>query len=108
MYLQLSDSERRSQGEVLARQLQDLLDRAFVGHLQLLSDRPEGSIADGLPIDRELAGAITAGEKTTDLLLVHVPSASGPSVWLIAAETLREVPGPACEVGSSGFRQEDT
>jgi MscS family membrane protein len=81
------------QGEVLARQLQDLLDRAFTGHLQLLSDRPEGSLGDGLVINRELAGEITASEKTTDLLLVRTSPQSGPFVWLIAAETLREVPG---------------
>src|SRR5580692_1400152 len=39
-YLQLSDGDRRQQGELLARQLRDLMDRAFTGHLQLLSDQP--------------------------------------------------------------------
>ena len=91
MYLQLSDSERRQQGEAVARQLQDLLDHAFAGHLQLLSDRPQGSLAEG--VDRELAGTITAGEKTTNLLLIRTSPESGSSVWLVAAETLHEVPG---------------
>jgi MscS family membrane protein len=93
MYLQLSDSERRRQGEVLARQLRDLLDRAFVGHLPLLSDQPEGSLADGLAPNMEFAGTIIVGEKNIDFLLVHMPAASSPSVWLVAPETLREVPG---------------
>ncbi len=92
MYLQLSDSERRRQGEVLARQVQDLLDRAFVGHLSLLSDQPEGSLSDGLALNMEFAGTITVGGEKTDFLLVHVPVPSSASVWLVAPETLREVP----------------
>ena len=93
MYLQLSDSERRRQGEVLAKQVQDLLDRAFVGHLALLSDQPEGSIADGLALNMEFAGTITVGEKKVDVLLVHVAVPASASIWLVAPETLREIPG---------------
>jgi len=103
MYLQLSDNERRRQGELLARQLQDLLDRSFTGRLQLLSDRPEGSLADGLVINRELAGTITVGEKTTDLILIRTSPASGPFVWLVSAETVREVPGLHANLDQAAF-----
>ena len=38
---------------------------------QLLSDQPEGSLADGLALNMEFAGTITAGEKKIDFLLVR-------------------------------------
>jgi MscS family membrane protein len=99
MYLQLSDSERRAQGAVLARQLQDLLDRAFTGHLPLSSDQPDGTLTDDLDANREVLGTITSGGKTIQLLLVRTPPAPGPRVWLVAAETLREIPDLHAKLG---------
>lgn len=104
MYLQLSESERSRQGAELARQLQDLLDRAFTGRLPLLSDQPDGVLTDGLEANSEAVGTITSGGRTIPLLLVRTPPVPGPRVWLVSAETLREIPGLHAKLGRTPWQ----
>jgi MscS family membrane protein len=43
-YLQLTKSQRAVQGETLARDLHTLMDRAFTGNVNMISERREGSV----------------------------------------------------------------
>lgn len=101
-YLELSDAERQSRGSRLASELRVVLDKAFTGTLEALSNRAEGSIEDGRP-DQERAGQFTAGDREGDFILVRVNHPTYGQIWLIANETLRQVPALYAEVGPPAF-----
>jgi hypothetical protein len=54
-YLQMSAVRRQSQGADLAMKLKLLMDRAFIGKLTQISDRPEGNSDNGIP-DQQTIG----------------------------------------------------
>ncbi|MBA2962219.1 MULTISPECIES: mechanosensitive ion channel family protein [Ramlibacter] len=90
-YLQLSAAQR-DKGELLARQLGELTDRYFLVPLSTISDRPEGRINDGLPIDRDRVGPMRIGGDEFYLELVRVQDPEGRLVWLVSSQTLARVP----------------
>lgn len=77
--------------EALAGELGQLMDRYFHQPLSGISDLPEGTIADGLPPDRERIGPLRVGgqEQFVELVRVNDPAA-GP-VWLISSDTMARV-----------------
>ncbi len=78
-------------GETAARELQELMDLKFRGGLDFISDKPEGSVDDGLPLDRDRVGIIEFADRPVDLVLVRVQdSTSKKMVWLISRETVAE------------------
>jgi MscS family membrane protein len=89
-YLQLTGSQRAN-SEALARGLTDLLDRYYRAPIVNLSDAPEGSTNDDLPPDRERVVLTIAG-KPIDLYLVRIKDPQSGLVWLIASQTLTQVP----------------
>ena len=91
-YLQLSAARRQSMGEELASKLKVVIDRTFNGNLRNISNRPEGTPQDGVPLDRQHVGLLIAGDVEAELNLVRVPDASGARIWLISADTLARVP----------------
>jgi len=97
-YLQISEHERERRGAELARELSEVMDQLFLGNLDLISNVPEGSLDDGLPPDKEVAGYFATDGKHP-LVLVRVQDKSGAQVWLIASETLDRVPEMYAEVG---------
>ncbi|MBX9603366.1 MAG: mechanosensitive ion channel family protein [Bryobacteraceae bacterium] len=101
-YLQLSDAERQARGARLASELRVVLDKTFSGSLETLSNRAEGSIEDGRP-DQERAGQFTAGDREADFILVRVLHPTYGQIWLIANETVRQVPALYAEVGPPAF-----
>jgi MscS family membrane protein len=90
-YMQVTESQRRNT-ERLARDLKFLMDRYFSEAVTSISDSPEGSLDDGLPIDRERVGPLTIGEAKTDIALVNVTDPQSGRVWLISSETLSQIP----------------
>ena len=91
-YLQLSAARRQSQGEDFASKLKVVIDRTFTGNLRNISNKPEGTPQDGVPLDRQRVGSLIAGDVEAELTLVRVPDASGAKIWLISADTLARVP----------------
>jgi len=91
-YLQLSAARRQSQGEELASKLKLVIDHTFSGNLRSISNKPEGTPQDGVPLDRQQVGLLIAGDVEAELTLVRVPDASGSKIWLISADTLGRVP----------------
>jgi MscS family membrane protein len=109
-YLQWPKSGGRIPREELVRELKLLLDQGFTGDIQKLSRSPLGSIDDGLSPDLERAGQVVAGEEMVDILLTRETPPDGPPIWLVSAQTLREVPRlykeltvPAIEEWLPGF-----
>lgn len=76
-----------------AEQLRFVLNHGFEGSLDALSRDPRGSYADGLPVDRERAGTVVLADgERFDLYLVRVQPRDGPATWLVAADTVAEIP----------------
>ena len=78
--------------ELLARDLKTLLDRYFNQALTRISDVPQGTLDDGLPVDQESVGQLTIGDRQADVVLVRVTDAETGPIWQISAETLTRVP----------------
>jgi MscS family membrane protein len=90
-YLQMSPAHRQSQGPDLANELKQLLDRSFVGSVQRLSKRPEGSVEFGAS-DRQTVGTFTYGDADVPVVLVRVTDPSAGKIWLFSSDTLSKVP----------------
>lgn len=92
-YLQWPRQKMPISGEEAADQLLFVLNHGFEGNLDRLSREPAGVVTDGLAPDRERAGtAVLANGERVDIFLVRVAQAKGPLIWLIAADTVAEIP----------------
>ena len=92
-YLQLPRRKPSARDETTARELEAILNHNYFGNLDLISRDPEGNLTDGLPPDRESIGkARTVGGLTLDIELVRVSDPQAGKIWLISADTVRQVP----------------
>ena len=91
-YLQLSAARRQTQGEDIASKLKVVIDRAFSGDLRRISNQPEGAPQEGMPLDKQRVGTLTAGDLDADLILVRVADTGSARIWLISSDTLAKVP----------------
>jgi MscS family membrane protein len=87
-YLQMSAARRQAQGEDFATKLKVVIDRCFNGDLRRISNQPDGTPQEGMPLDKQKVGTLTAGDLEADLILVRVSDAGSGRVWLISADTL--------------------
>ena len=90
-YLQMSAARRQTQGEELATRLKVVIDRSFSGDLRRISNQPDGTPQEGLPLDKQRVGSLIAGDVEADLLLVRVSDSGGGRIWLISSDTLARV-----------------
>lgn len=91
LYMEFGPGVSEEQKRNSARQLLFILDRGYVGNLDGLSTKPEGSGDDRLPENRELVGNITGLEHSASVELVRVVEA-GQKVWLISQDVIAEIP----------------
>jgi MscS family membrane protein len=91
LFMEFEQGTGEEQKKDLARKLLFILDRGYVGNLDGLSTKAEGSGDDRLPPDRELVGNISGLEQSGNVELVRVTEA-GQKVWLISKETVAEIP----------------
>ncbi len=91
-YLQISAARRQTQGGDLASKLKVVIDRSFSGDLRRISNQPEGTPQEGMPLDKQRVGTLNAGDVEADLILVRVPDAGSARIWLISSDTLAKVP----------------
>jgi MscS family membrane protein len=97
-YLQLGAEVTEKERVELARQLQFVLDRGFVGNLDSISSKPEGNGDDGLPTDRESVGVVIGGEQSSPIAMVRVTEIGQP-IWLLSKETVELAPQLFSELG---------
>jgi MscS family membrane protein len=91
-YLQMTSARRLTQGEDLATKLKLVMDRAFTGDLRAISNQRDGTPQDGVPLDRQRIGVLSAGDIDDELTLVHVTDAGGGRIWLISSDSLAKIP----------------
>jgi MscS family membrane protein len=91
-YLQLSPARRQAQGEELATKLKVVMDRALAGSLKNISTRSEGTVQEGVPLDRQKLGTMSSGDVEVDLDLVRVTDPVAGTIWLVSSETLAKLP----------------
>jgi len=87
----MSNARRLTQGEDLATKLKLVMDRAFTGNLRSISNQRDGTPQEGVSLDRQRIGVLSAGDIDDDLDLVHVSDPGGSRIWLISSETLSKV-----------------
>jgi MscS family membrane protein len=90
-YLQVTGSQS-PQALALARDLKDLIDRYLKQPLAKVSDSPDGTLNDDLPVGRERVGPLVMGDRTANITLVRVSDPQAGPIWLISSETLAQVP----------------
>ena len=90
-YLQLGASQR-SHAASLAFALKNLIDRELHESLSTISDASTGSLEDGLEEDHERVGPLIIDGQKSYLTLVRVHDPDDGLIWLISAETLRQIP----------------
>jgi MscS family membrane protein len=91
-YLQMSAARRQTQGEDVATKLKVVIDRSFSGDLRRISNQPDGTPQEGMPLDKQRVGSLIAGEVDADLVLVRVSDAGSGRIWLISSDTLARLP----------------
>jgi MscS family membrane protein len=91
-YLQMSASRRQTEGETVAQDLKEVMDRSYSGNLKNLSTQPEGVPQEGVPPGRQRYGTMSSGDVETDLELVRVSDPSAGKIWLISSDTLAKLP----------------
>jgi len=92
-YLQWPKQKMPIGKEEAAEQLRFVLNHGFEGNLDRLSRDAGGNISDGLAPDRERAGtAVLANGERVDIYLARVTPQAGPAIWLVAADTVADIP----------------
>jgi MscS family membrane protein len=81
---------RKGELEIRAQELQELMDLSFQGNVDFASERPEGTLDDGLPLDRERLGVLSVGDLRVNLVLVRVDDVPPFKLWLISKESVTE------------------
>ena len=101
----LDTGDKGAPAQELARQLQTVLDAAFITDLDRISDQPLGKLDSGLPAGRQRAGFIANSKGTLPVLLQRVERPDSGYVWLFSTDTLRHIPQMYREVAVSAFER---
>ncbi len=91
-YLQLTNAQRRNEGQQLAEQLLIVINRGFNGNVNGITDQPGGTEQIGVPPGHEQVGMLGLGDTEVPLDLVRVTDADGNKIWLISSDTLSKLP----------------
>ncbi len=84
LYLQ----EPATAGVTLQQSQLRALHRYFKGDIGHLSDDPNGTLEQGLPMGQVRAGTFQVGDTTADVILVRVDDPTAGKIWLISKQTV--------------------
>lgn len=85
-YLEGTQSAKAKQ--LLARNLESVLNRALKISLEDLSRAPDGRLGDGLSVYLERVGTAHYDDKSLDIVLRRMTKSDTPPIWLFSSETL--------------------
>lgn len=90
----IAKEERATEGPLLARQLKVVLDRTIWFDFDKISDRPGGTVTEGIPDDVERVGTIETASGPVDVTMRRVadPEAGGRLVWKISPVLIERLP----------------
>ncbi|MBO9646720.1 MAG: mechanosensitive ion channel family protein, partial [Pseudacidovorax sp.] len=86
-YAQVAGKPQR-RAEAAVGDVARALDRYFHQPLTTISDLPEGTVSDGLALDRERVGPLRIAGQEHFIELVRVKDPQAGDIWLITADTL--------------------
>jgi MscS family membrane protein len=90
--LYLNTPLRGEDAQVLARQLAAVLNQRLPARLNLISDKPEGSVPDPLKPDEDIVGTIETADGELDIVVERVDRGRLGKVWLFSGKTLSSIP----------------
>jgi MscS family membrane protein len=100
------DARFRGNGsDKLVEQFAVVLDKKLPAKLNMLSEKPEGSLADPLTPNRDVVGRIQTSQGPLEIALERVDDKKAGKVWLFAPETLSAIPGVFDEINTAGISQ---
>jgi len=87
-YFQNSRARRPADDQRIVHELKSLMDRAYVGNINRITDLPEGSPQEGLPSDQERVGKVEVNDDSVDLILTRVTDPVYGPIWVFSNETI--------------------
>ncbi|MBV8114700.1 MAG: mechanosensitive ion channel [Silvibacterium sp.] len=93
------------QAELLAQELQTVLDKGLTGNLDTLSRETTGNVSETLQASRDLVGTVKTSQGTLDIVVERVQRHGEPQIWLFSSETLARIPDVSDELSGPGFEQ---
>ena len=95
-YFQSSRSRRPADDQKIVHELKSLMDRAFVGNINRITDVSEGTPQEGMSAAQERVGKVEVNDESVDLILTRVTDPLYGPIWVFSNETiaqLRELSG---------------
>jgi MscS family membrane protein len=89
-YFQSSRGRRPTDDQKIVRELKSLMDRAFVGNINRISDLPEGTPQEGLSAAQERVGKVQVNDDSVDLILTRVTDPIYGAIWVFSNETIAQ------------------
>src|ERR1700678_3286316 len=90
-YFQSSRGRRPTDDQKIVRELKSLMDRAFVGNINRISDLPEGTPQEGLSSAQERVGKVEVNDESVDLILTRVTDPVYGPIWVFSNETIAQL-----------------
>ncbi len=97
--------QRTTEAPALAQQLEDILDRDAQFDVADLSRSPDGESADGMKSDLDRLSTYNVDGKSVDLNLQRVEVKPGIRLWLVSADSVRNLAKVHDVVGENSFEQ---
>ncbi|MGC2718525.1 MAG: mechanosensitive ion channel family protein [Candidatus Acidiferrales bacterium] len=90
-YFQQTRTRHPENQDELVTQLKALMDRAYVGNINRITDLPEGTPQEGLAPEQERVGKLEVNGDEAELILVRVNDPVYGPIWLFSTESLAKV-----------------
>jgi MscS family membrane protein len=90
-YFQSSRGRRPADGQKIVHELKSLMDRAYVGNINRITDLPEGTPQEGMIAAQERVGKIQVNDDSVDLILTRVTDPVYGPIWVFSNETISQL-----------------
>jgi MscS family membrane protein len=90
-YFQSSRGRRPADDQKIVHELKSLMDRAYVGNINRITDLPEGTPQEGLSAAQERVGKIQVNDDSVDLILTRVTDPVYGAIWVFSNETIAQL-----------------
>jgi MscS family membrane protein len=90
-YFQSSRGRKPTDDQKIVHELKSLMDRAYVGNINRITDLPEGTPQEGLGAAQERVGKVQVNDDSVDLLLTRVTDPVYGPIWVFSNETITQL-----------------
>jgi MscS family membrane protein len=90
-YFQSSRSRRPADDLKIVNELKSLMDRAYVGNINRITDLPEGTPQEGMTSAQERVGKVEVNDDSVDLILTRVTDPVYGAIWVFSNETVAQL-----------------